>query len=138
MGGLGKSILNEGALGQKATYYTMDYLPVIGYKKASQTEATEYYEVDVKFVYGGSTSPLIVMNKVKKPATVKYHVDVTIKAKDADKEELWSKSGSINDFSESISGTIDKKHFKIEGEDKLTMEEIEVSMLLAIQKVLEE
>jgi hypothetical protein len=138
MRGLGKNILNEGALEQSATYYTMNFFPELTFKKAKKTTAKTYYSIKVKVKSGGSASPMIVMNKVKRPAYVKYAVDVTILAKDAKKKKLWTKKATIKDFSAKVDGTAGKRFFKLEGKRTLSLSDIEASIILAVQEALKQ
>ena len=79
---------------------------------------------------------MIVMNKVKKKAFVKYSIDITIVAKGPDKKEIWKKKGSFKDFTETVDGSIDKEFFKIVGTQKLSLEDIEKSILIAINQLI--
>ncbi len=129
---IGKDILNEGVLDQKATYYTMDFFPSTRIKKAFESNSNEYYEVKIKVKWGGNASDMIVMNKVKKKAFVKYVIDVSITAKNTNKKEIWKKKGSFHDFTKSVNGSVSKKFYKIDGTQKLTISTIEKSISIAL------
>ena len=131
----GKSLLNEQVLDQKATYYTLDFFPVIDFNKALETNSIEYYDVNVKVNWGGNVGPTIVMNKQTKPAFVKYNIDVEITALDAGKKVIWKKKDTFKDFSASINGSVDKKHFKIENKEHLWLEDIEKSVGIAVKNL---
>ncbi len=135
---IGKNVLNEAALEQKATYYTMEFFPSIRIKKAFKSKSNEYYDIKIKVKSGGNASDMVVMNKVKKKAFVKYAIDVTITAKGPDKKEIWKKKGSFNDFTKNVTGSVDKKFYKIEGTQKLTISTIEDSMLIALNLLFEQ
>ena len=133
---LGKSIINEGALDNKATYYTMDFFPTVGFQKAIKSKSKEYYDIKIKVKWGGNASNMVVMNKVKKKEFVKYSIAITIVAKGPDKKRIWKKKGSFNDFTKSVDGSIAKKYFKIEGTQKLSLENIKNSVLIAINQLI--
>ena len=84
----------------------------------------EYYEINIKFIYGGGTSTRIVMNKQKGDNTLKFKVKVDITAKNKKGKILWSKSQEVKDFKKSFEESdilVDKKNkfFKIKRKPRL-------------------
>ena len=136
LGGIGKGIVNEGMLDQNATYFTMEYFPGLPWKKALESAADVYYEIDVKVNWGGNAGRKVVMNEVKAEAWVKYAVEVTITALDAGKKELWKKKHTASDFSPVVEGAVDKKFFQITGTEKVPLETITKSILIAFHQTL--
>lgn len=136
LGKIGKSVLNEGVLEQKATFHTFDYFPSDGFKKSSKTKYEAYYEVKVKVKSGGVASDMIVMGKVKKKGFLRYNIDVTVIAKDQNNKSLWKKKGTCIDFSEQVKGNVGKRYYKIESVRKLSLETIENSVLIAVEQLL--
>lgn len=137
LGSLGEDIINEDMLDdRKEIYYTLDYFPSVGIKKAIKSKSKEYYDVKIKIIWGGNASDMIVMNKVKKKAYVKYRINISISTKGPNKKKMWKKKGSFYDFTETIDGSIGKKYFKIVGTQKLSLENIEKSVLIAINQLI--
>ncbi len=136
-GSLGKSVLNEGVLDTKETYRTLEFFPVVGLKKALKTKSSVYYDIDIKVKYGGDASDMIVMDKVKKKSFFQYKVDYVIEAKGQNKKVIWKKKGSFNDFSEMLDGSIHKEYFRIEGRQSISSNEIEKSVLIALNQLID-
>jgi hypothetical protein len=136
LGSIGKGIANEGMLGEKASYFTMEYFPGKPLKKVLSSGAIEFYDIKAKVTWGGNKGQTIVMNKVKSTAYVKYNVTMTIVAKDVKKKEIWKKKKTSNDFSSTVDGFVDKKYFKIEGRETVSIDDIGKSILVAFEETM--
>ena len=74
------------------------YLPNKKLKKI-KVNADEYYEIEMKFIYGGATDYSIVMNKQKGEPSLKFKIKVSITASNKKGDELWVKEKEVKDFS---------------------------------------
>lgn len=74
------------------------YLPNKKLKKI-KASADEYYEIEMKFIYGGATDYYIVMNKQKGEPSLKFKIKVSITASNKKGDELWVKEKEVIDFS---------------------------------------
>lgn len=93
------------------------YLPNKKLKKI-KASADEYYEIEMKFIYGGATDYYIVMNKQKGEPSLKFKIKVSITASNKKGDELWVKEKEVIDFSSVFDESIileDKKgkYFKV-------------------------
>jgi len=74
------------------------YLPNKKLKKI-KVAVDEYYEIETKFIFGGSTGYSTVINKQKGEPTLKFKIKVSITASNKKGDELWIKEKEVKDFS---------------------------------------
>lgn len=74
------------------------YLPNKKLKKI-KASADEYYEIEMKFIYGGATDYYIEMNKQKGEPSLKFKIKVSVTASNKKGDELWVKEKEVVDFS---------------------------------------
>ncbi|ARV08268.1 hypothetical protein BTO05_00920 [Winogradskyella sp. PC-19] len=74
------------------------YLPNKKLKKI-KVSADEYYEIEMKFMFGGAKDYSIVMDKVKSEPFLKFKIKVSITASNKKGDELWVKEKEVKDFS---------------------------------------
>lgn len=131
---IGATAINNAAAPN--AYTILPYFPQQKVKKIKDKTATEYYDISIKFISGGSGSPLVVMNKEKKAAFLKYRVKTKIVAFDKSGKKIWTKESTSNDFSASVDGTVEKSNYKIINTQTLSLELMKKSFLIALENTL--